>query len=289
MSYVVRDYAMALSLGWAALTYIPQIEDSLYRTAAWVAYGYVQGLICVGIWILGHECGHGAFSVHSKFNDVMGWFMHSSLLVPYFSWKFSHHRHHRFTGHMEKDMAFVPQTVADRSRKRLANFYMDADLFEDTPIVQAVKLFFHQLLGWQTYLLTNASSGKRSLQREGASWFRLSHFEPTSAVFRPNEAVFIALSDLGLALTSGALYYGSTIYGWQTIALLYIVPYMWVHHWLVAITYLHHNHPEVHHYEAESWSYVKGALATIDRDFGWVGRHLFHNIISDHVVHHLFP
>ncbi|KAI3393757.1 hypothetical protein diail_3758 [Diaporthe ilicicola] len=289
MSYVVRDYAMALTLGWAALTYIPHIEDSLYRTAAWIVYGYIQGLICVGIWILGHECGHGAFSVHNKFNDVMGWLMHSSLLVPYFSWKFSHHRHHRFTGHMEKDMAFVPQTVADRSRKRLANFYMDVDLFEDTPIFQAVKLFFHQLLGWQTYLLTNASAGKRSLQREGASWFRLSHFEPTSAVFRPSEAVFIALSDLGLALTSGALYYGSTIYGWQTIALLYIVPYMWVHHWLVAITYLHHNHPEVHHYEAESWSYVKGALATIDRDFGWVGRHLFHNIISDHVVHHLFP
>lgn len=52
---------------------------------------------------------------------------------------------------------------------------------------------------------------------------------------------------------------------------------------------MHHNHPEVHHYEADSWTYVKGALATIDRDFGWVGRILFHNIIDDHVVHHLFP
>ncbi|KAF3761354.1 hypothetical protein M406DRAFT_347801 [Cryphonectria parasitica EP155] len=289
MSYVVRDYVLAFGLGWAALTYIPQIQDSLLRTAAWIVYGYVQGLICVGIWILGHECGHGAFSTHRKFNDVMGWILHSSLLVPYFSWKFSHHRHHNYTGHMEKDMAFVPRTVEDRGKKRLANFYMDPEMFEDTPIVQATKLFFHQLVGWQTYLLINASAGKGSLQRDNKSWFRVSHFEPTSAVFRPNEALFIALSDLGLALTASALYVGSTYVGWQTVFLLYIVPYMWVHHWLVAITYLHHNHPEVHHYEPEAWTYVKGALATVDRDFGWVGRVLFHNIIDDHVVHHLFP
>lgn len=57
----------------------------------------------------------------------------------------------------------------------------------------------------------------------------------------------------------------------------------------VAITYLHHNHPDVHHFEAESWTFVKGALATVDRDFGFVGRHLFHGIIDTHVVHHLFP
>lgn len=57
----------------------------------------------------------------------------------------------------------------------------------------------------------------------------------------------------------------------------------------VAITYLHHTHPEVHHFDADSWTFVKGALATVDRDFGFVGRHLFHGIIDTHVVHHLFP
>lgn len=110
MLYVARDYGMALSLGWAALTFIPQVQDFYLRTAAWIAYGYLQGLVCVGIWILGHECGHGAFSTSTRLNDLMGWFMHSSLLVPYFSWKFSHHRHHRFTGHMEKDSKSRSQT-----------------------------------------------------------------------------------------------------------------------------------------------------------------------------------
>lgn len=232
MTYVVRDYAEAFGLGYLALTYIPQIQDSMLRTAAWIVYGYVQGLVCTGIWILAHECGHGAFSMHRKFNDVMGWIMHSSLLVPYFSWKYSHHRHHNFTGHMEKDMAFVPKTIDERSQSRLANFYLDPEMVEDAPIVQLVKLIFHQLAGWQTYLLINATAGKASLQRDNKSWLRVSHFEPTSSVFRPGEAIFIALSDLGLALTCGALYWASTYVGWQTVALLYIVPYMWVHHWL---------------------------------------------------------
>ena len=56
----------------------------------------------------------------------------------------------------------------------------------------------------------------------------------------------------------------------------------------VAITYLHHTHEEVHHFDADSWTFVKGALATVDRDFGFIGKHLFHNIIDHHVVHHLF-
>lgn len=232
MTYVVRDYAEAFGLGYLALTYIPEIQDYWLRTAAWMVYGYVQGLVCTGIWILAHECGHGAFSMHRKFNDVMGWIMHSSLLVPYFSWKYSHHRHHNYTGHMEKDMAFVPKTVDERSTSRLANFYLDPEMVEDAPIVQIVKLIFHQLAGWQTYLLINATAGKKSLQRDNKSWLRVSHFEPTSSVFRPGEAVFIALSDLGLALTCGALYWGSLYVGWQTVALLYIIPYMWVHHWL---------------------------------------------------------
>jgi len=310
LGYVLRDVTMAISLGWAALTYIPSLPNSLWRGAAWMAYGYAQGLVCTGIWILAHEAGHGAFSVHRTLNNIVGWVLHSSLMVPYFSWKFSHHRHHRFTGHMDKDMAFVPMTAADRSQPRFMDLYIDLEHLEDVPIVQFARLIAHQLVGWQTYLLFNSSAGVKSKQRDESSWWRLSHFDPTSAVFRPNEAAYIALSDLGLGLTFSVLYYASTIVGWYSVCLVYVIPYLWVHHWLsksnclqllhstivlmhlnclVAITYLHHNHPDVPHYSDEGWTFVKGNLATIDRDFGWIGRHLFHGIIDTHVVHHLFP
>ncbi|KAM0234276.1 hypothetical protein ACHAPO_006664 [Fusarium lateritium] len=291
--YVVRDFAVVGALAWAALTYIPGIEDQYLRIAAWMAYGFVQGLFCTGIWILGHECGHGAFSTHGKLNNVTGWFLHSFLMVPYFSWKYSHHRHHRFTGHMDLDMAFVPRTEPKASMSfRIAGMDV-AELIEDTPIAQAVKLVFHQLFGWQVYTFLNASAGKGSKQWEPTStfgkWFRVSHFDPGSAVFRPAEAPFILITDIGLGLTLTALYFAAQKVGLSTVLYLYLVPYLWVHNWLVAITYLHHHHTELPHYTAEGWTYVKGALATVDREFGFIGKHIFHGIIEKHVIHHLFP
>lgn len=296
--YVFRDLTMVAGLVWAALTYIPQIQEPYTRFAAWMVYGFVQGLVCTGVWILGHECGHGAFSTHSRINDCVGWALHSFLMVPYFSWKFSHHRHHRWTGHMAKDMAFVPSTQPEAAKKQssmMSSWLGGIDLhelLEDAPAAQLASLIFHQLFGWQAYLFFNASAGLKSTQRDEtglSSWLRVSHFDPISAVFRPSEAWYIFISDVGLAITLGSLYLAAQVVGTPTVLFLYLVPYLWVHHWLVAITYLHHNHPDVPHYNEEGWTFVKGALATVDRDFGFVGKHLFHGIIEKHVVHHLFP
>lgn len=54
----------------------------------------------------------------------------------------------------------------------------------------------------------------------------------------------------------------------------------------MAITYLQHTDPTIAHYNASTWTFVRGAAATIDRDFGFIGRHLFHGIIETHVLHH---
>jgi len=54
------------------------------------------------------------------------------------------------------------------------------------------------------------------------------------------------------------------------------------------ITYLHHTSLKVPKYNAESSTFIRGATATIDRDFGVIGTQFFHNISSDHVTHHLF-
>ena len=54
----------------------------------------------------------------------------------------------------------------------------------------------------------------------------------------------------------------------------------------VAITYLQHTDPSLPHYTGASWNYVRGAAATIDREFGFIGRQLLHGIIETHVLHH---
>ncbi|KAI0594397.1 Delta(12) fatty acid desaturase [Biscogniauxia sp. FL1348] len=291
LGYVARDFAMAGALGYAALAYIPSVPNPIYRTILWSLYGFLQGLVGVGIWILAHECGHGAFSVHRGLNDTVGWVLHSMVGVPYFSWKFSHSRHHRFTGNMDKDMAFVPRENPSwftQSLARSLSGFLDAEVLEDAPAVNLVRLLGQQIGGWQLYLLLNVSAGKDSMQNKDAKWWRRSHFDPFSGVFRPQEAFYVFLSDVGLALVAAALYFSSKALDWQTVFLMYGVPYIWVNHWLVAITYLHHTHRDIPHYDGEHWTFVAGALATIDRDFGFVGRHIFHGIIDTHVVHHLF-
>ena len=52
------------------------------------------------------------------------------------------------------------------------------------------------------------------------------------------------------------------------------------------ITYLQHTDPSLPHYTPETWTYTRGAAATIDREFGFIGRQLFHGIIETHVLHH---
>lgn len=58
------------------------------------------------------------------------------------------------------------------------------------------------------------------------------------------------------------------------------------------MTYLHHHGPsdpeeEVPWYRGEEWSYFRGGLSTIDRDYGIFNK--LHHDIGTHVVHHLFP
>jgi omega-3 fatty acid desaturase (delta-15 desaturase) len=63
--------------------------------------------------------------------------------------------------------------------------------------------------------------------------------------------------------------------------------------WLGTVTYLHHHGPDGAHaavpwYRDGAWSYLRGGLTTLDRDFGPLLNRLHHNI-ETHVVHHLFP
>lgn len=291
-AYVARDLLYASVLFYAALQ-IDLIPSQPLRILAWTAYGFAQGCVGTGIWILAHECGHGAFSPYTLVNDTIGWALHSLLLVPYFSWKITHARHHRYTNNTERDTAFVPWTDKDyESRPRNLPAWLEH--FEDTPIYSFLSLITHQLAGWQMYLCFYVTAGTKSrpVQGKGSGWFgyqqSTSHFDPASSLWTENQRHLIAISDFGLLLVGGAVWYLSQQVGLLKTVLIYFVPYLWVHHWLVAITYLHHTHRDIAHYTDATWTFTRGALSTVDRDFGFIGRHFFHHIIDHHVVHHLF-
>jgi len=40
------------------------------------------------------------------------------------------------------------------------------------------------------------------------------------------------------------------------------------------------------HYTADTWTFIRGAASTIDRDLGFIGKYLWHNANETHVLHH---
>lgn len=286
-SYVFRDLFFVGLFAFIAIKYIHLIPWLSARVVAWSLYSIVQGLFGTGCWVLAHECGHGAFSESKTVNDTVGWILHSALLVPYHSWRISHSKHHKGTGNLTRDMVFVPKTKEEflESRKVSEQDQHDhsfTDNFEDAPIVTLYHVVMQQMFGWLMYLITNAT-GQKYPNR--SKWVQ-NHFIPWSPLFDKRDFLNIVISDIGIAITLTAIYQASRTWGLSTVVLMYVLPWMWVNHWLVHITFLQHSDPRLPHYDASEWNFARGASATVDRDFGFIGRHIFHDIIETHVLHH---
>ena len=314
LGYVARDVASLALTFYLFHTYLTpeNVPSTALRAVLWAAYTFIQGCFGTGLWVLSHECGHQSFSPSKTLNDTVGWICHSALLVPYFSWKISHGKHHKATGHIERDMVFVPKTREEYA-SRLGRFAHElTELMEETPIMTAAEMIGQQLVGWLLYLSINITGhNQHERQQEGRGkgkkngWFGgVNHFNPSSPLYEAKDAKLILLSDLGLAITGTILFFIGKNYGWANLAVWYFLPYLWVNHWLgngfqnllflssahscstVAITFLQHTDPSLPHYTPDSWSFTRGAAATIDREFGFIGRTLMHGIVETHVLHH---
>lgn len=339
--YVLQDAILISALGYAASYIDPTVrafdfsttplapylaastQATVARWSAWFLYTLLQGWVMTGVWIIAHECGHGAYSTSKTINNAVGWVLHSALLVPYYSWKISHARHHAATGHLTRDEVFVPRTRAQKGLLPLRPAQSDSDfedeqtieeslqgnkeaaaaakdtaapaaaeeeetwgewfheLLEDAPAYNLVNILIQQLFGWPAYLISNAS-GQLHFPKG------TNHFDPDSFIFEKRHRMQIIISDLGLALAFAAIGTAIHLTSFATVARYYLIPYLWVNHWLVMITYLQHTDPLLPHYTADAWTFPRGALCTIDRKWlGPVGPYLLHGIAETHVAHHI--
>ncbi|KAK2750368.1 Oleate hydroxylase fah12 [Myotisia sp. PD_48] len=296
MGYVFRDILCLATTFYVFHNYVTpeNIASTPVRAALWTLYTIMQGLFGTGIWVLAHECGHQSFSPSKVFNDAVGLVLHSALLVPYFSWKISHGKHHKATGNMERDMVFVPKT-RNVYASRVGRFAHElSELTEETPIYTIIHMIVQQLFGWPMYLASNVTghnNHERQIEGRGKGkkngWFTgVNHFNPSSPLYESKDAKLIILSDIGLLIVGSILYTLGNKFGWTNMLVWYFIPYLWVNHWLVAITFLQHTDPSLPHYGPEAWNFSRGAAATIDREFGFIGRQLLHGIIETHVLHH---
>jgi len=297
LGYVARDIVSLATTFYIFYNYVtPEtVPSTPIRAGLWALYTVIQGLFGTGLWVLAHECGHQSFSESKIFNDTVGWVCHSALLVPYFSWKISHGKHHKATGNMERDMVFLPRTRDQYATTKLGVMAHElAELAEETPIATATSLIGQQLGGWPLYLIANMTGhnnherqpeGKGKGKRNGFTG-GVNHFVPSSPLYERKDEHLILLSDLGLIITLAAVFLLGRQVGHANMFVYYWIPYLWVNNWLVAITYLQHTDPTLPHYDAKTWTFARGAAATIDRECGWIGRTLLHGIVETHVLHH---
>lgn len=268
-SYVVYDLIIVSALLYLALYQIPSLP-SPFNYLAWPLYWICQGCVLTGIWVIAHECGHHAFSDYQLLDDIVGLVLHSSLLVPYFSWKYSHRRHHSNTGSLERDEVFVP-----RPKSALPWF----SKYLSNPPGRCIVLFVSLTMGWPLYLAFNLS---------GRPYPRFAcHYDPYGPIYSDRERAQIFISDAGVLAVFYALYKLTVAFSLGWVIRIYGVPLLVVNGWLVLITYLQHTHPSLPHYDSSEWDWLRGALATVDRDYGILNK-VFHNISDTHVAHHLF-
>ncbi|KAK1356534.1 Omega-6 fatty acid desaturase, endoplasmic reticulum isozyme 2 [Heracleum sosnowskyi] len=273
-SHLVFDITMSFCLYSIFARYVITAESVASKTfflIKWIIYSLLQGCVISRLWAIGHECGHYAFSEYKWLDDTVGYFVHSFLLFPYFSFKYSHRRHHSKTGSLHQEELDVPllKSQVPLILKHLTN-----------PAARFLALTLLLTFGVPLYLLVNF---------RGRAYDRFaSHFNPFSPMFSRNQRAQILLSDAGILTMACGLYKLVLIKGFSWVALTCGGPYLVLNAIIMAITILNHTHPFVPYYDSTEWDWLRGSFATIDRDIG-VFNMVLHKASKTHVAHHLFP
>ena len=233
----------------------------------WPLYWFAQGTMFWSLFVVGHDCGHQSFSNSRTLNDLVGNIVHSTILVPYHGWRISHRTHHANHGHVENDHSWHPMT---KSR------------YDDMELLVALRLSFPlALFSYPVYLWTGSPG------HEG------SHYDPNNTdLFSPAEKNMVLTSNAFMIGMLGVIGTATYSLGFDTMIKLYWMPYVIYTLWLAVVTYLHHHgssdeNENMPWYRGEEWSYLRGGLTTLDRDYGIFNK--IHHDIGTHVVHHLFP
>lgn len=254
--YLIRDFAIIGALYLLR----PYFCFAWWAPTRFIWWNLV-GFFGWALFVVGHDCGHGSFSNSPTLNFILGHIAHTPLLVPFVGWQCSHRKHHLNHNHVENDHSWKPLNRTD---------YLS---FMSDSLSRFFRCTYGLLLIYPIYLLSSRGDHVSG-----------NHFNPFDRkLFEPSQTLPAAVSTV--CVVSWLAYLFST---WDALLLLdaYFVPYLVFSAWLSLVTYLQHTDPKGVYYRDGEWSYLKGALSTIDRTYGRYIDHLHHNI-ETHVVHHM--
>ena len=240
----VLGTGLCTSFGFGMLSVLD--PSNVLTLPFWITYSGITGTVAMGLWVLAHECGHGAFSKNKGLQDAVGYVLHSLFLVPYYSWQRSHAVHHRYTNHMELGETHVPENSNTDSssskmydslelRRTIMGKFGDDDGIKVWGIFQAV---LHLIIGWPAYLLIGATGGPdRGMTNHYYPYPLSDPKQPKRELFPGNWKEKVYQSDIGVAFVASSALMWAACNGIPEMMAIYGGPLIVVNAWLVLYTW----------------------------------------------------
>ncbi len=213
-----------------------------------VIYMMTSGLFMTDLWVIGHECGHGAFCKPRWLESCIGILLHSSLLTPFFAWRESHRRHHRYNKNSALDMAWVK---GEHNKKK----YGQIKGMLNNPLgyifISSIDFFIY-IFGIGTKI------GSRYQSRP---FYRSNHFSTKNPIYKGMENL-IRLDRSAFIFSLSLSLLCCVKYGFITVFIHYYGLIFIVHFWIVTFTYMHHANEGEIWFDDDEWTFEKGLVCT---------------------------
>ena len=303
LSWVLFDVGIVALLVFTAKSLLsttpPQVLISaggLFWVLGWSLYAFCMGSTLWGVWTLAHECGHGALFPSRMCNEIFGFILYQAILKPFFPWRYIHSKHHQYTNNLHRDTHWSPDTLSDIGmRKEKENMGENNNFLASVlrkvgngPFSACFLLFVGTtytsfLFGVGAFCRTCRTNYDGTPSKQA----KFSILNPWSKLLPPKLRAKSVLSTLTFAASIAGLAKLAFDHTLLSVALWYGFPIVLLYFWGFIYSFLHHTDPSVPVYGNDEWTWMRGALTTIDRDYG-IFNIFHHQMGSTHVVHHLF-
>ena len=218
---------------------------------------FFHGLTYLSLWLIGHDCGHGAFSDNKALNRLVGSISTAFMLMNYENFRRSHNMHHKFIGNIEKDEAFGPKA----KRK---DFLLQR-------MVRSIVLvpFFAYLFAILFPGLTKTPG-------------YVNYFWPDQTRDSIKAFGFVLVNILWLVLLAVFLPFSYFLFAG-------VLPILVAWAFFLITTFLNHTGENTAWYPDEIWRYDEGVFNTVNLSYGPIIDYFLIGLGKDHFAHHINP
>ncbi len=214
------------------------------------------GTSLIGLFVLGHDCGHRSFSNRIWVNDLVGHILFLPLIYPFHAWRIMHNHHHKHTNKLEEDNTWTP--------------FSPEEYDELSPLYQ----WWYRRMRGKFWWLGSV-----------AHWAVL-HFDWRQFTGKQREQVrfSVLLVIVTAAIGFPLLFLNFGIWGFVKFWLL---PWLVYHFWMSTFTIVHHTLPTIPFKPENQWHEASAQLCgTVHCKYPWWVEFLCHDI-NVHIPHHL--